>query len=422
MSVRWLVALFVVVSIGGAIVPTTIVTGDVDGITATAAVVPAEDGGVWVLERSLQGGGGTLFHYDDDWERTPRSQTIDRRVVESPTDIVRADDDGWWVLGTDARVYRYRANWTYTGEAHNLTLPYSEYPASRAFGLTRVSDGGWWVAADRDFLRYESNWTPTAGGVDTLWSESMDGIWTGRPGYPVAVGYDSPTQLWVLKGYTGQSVARYALTDDGRRIDPMTVRNASAYGTRLQHALPTDQYPIHRAVTSPVDAVRADDGWWILDADGAVHHVDEHWRYTGETHDVGSGDVEGAYPPDLIGLGVLLGPLVSWLGWITPGVLISLSFVLDDRFRSDLTLPLALCYSLATVYGVVLDPYTLRPFVFAHSLGPLAFVIFTLTVPAAHFRLLGIEHRVRYVLVGYAPSVLAGFGLFGLAVRPVLSI
>lgn len=409
-----LVLVAALVLLSGTPLPNAATAAEPDlGISSVAAATPADGGGWWVLERSLQDRGGVLHRYTADWKPTGethelRLATTDDGVMSfSPTDIIRADDDTWWVIDDGGRVHEFSADFTHTGVSRGLRPPNSEYNASSAYGIRGTTGGDHWVAANRDFWRADEEWEPVDSSVTALRS--------GSGGYPVAVEYGSPTSLWVLEGYLGSGVSMYPLMDGGERID--TDESGSS---RTATALVGYELEIP---DTPVDIVDAGRHWWIVDADGQVHRYDRYWRYTGTSHSVGSGDAVSSYPSDVVSPLVLLVPILG-LVWLVPGAItvIGLWWRRSEAIRTNRLGGGA--GALLFVYGVVLQPHALRPIVFANVHLPLVIVGAALVLPVLHVsRTASNEgwYRAKPLVIAYAPVILGALAMVGPATRPMFA-
>ena len=387
--------------------------GDGLGYSAVAAVTPADDGGWWVLERSLQSQEGVVHHYSDSWKRTGERHRIRTagKYGGSPTDVAPANGGGWWAFGAGGSVYRFSENWTYTGDSRVLSHPYYDGNLSGGAGLTRTTDGGWWVAGDRDLFRYTGNWTFANSSVKVVTGVSS--------GYPVAVGYGFEGSLWVLEGYTGTGVSRYPLTEDGSRIAPGSTRTVDADAGRLLLGQHSGGFGIHSVVDTPVDIARAGDGWWVVDADGQVHRFDRYWRYTGVTHPVGSDDAEGTYPADFVSPLILFVPLVTGVIWLLPAMTIGAGVLWHGGANGRNSLFAGATGAAAFVYGVAWRPFLVRPVVFVEPHLPLVVSFATLILAVAHlYAFTTTDERIAPVALTYLPALLAAAWMLPEAARP----
>lgn len=393
-------------------VPAVVSGGDELGFSSVAAVEPAADGGWWVLERSLQGHGGIVYRYNDSWGRTDERYRIELGAehTSSPTDFARAEDGGWWIAGREGRVYRFASNWTATDESYVLEHPNYEWNLTSVFGLTSAEGGGWWVAGGHDLFRYTDDWTFDDSGIA--------GAVTAGSGYPFASAHGFGNSLWVLDGGTGTGLSGYPLDEGGGRIDPDSTSPAGNDANGPPMASPAAGYSVPDIVDIPVDVVRADGGWWVVDGDGQIHRFDRYWRYTGISRPVGSGDAVGSYPSDVVSPLVVLVPLVGGLIWLFPGLLVAVGTAWEFRTESRNSALVGGIGVAAAVYGVAWEPFTLRPAVFAELRLPLVVALATLLLPAYHvYRRFAAGERIASLVVMYVPAVLAGWWMLGPALR-----
>lgn len=404
-------------------------TTDVDmGISAVAAATPAEDGGWWVLERSLRDDGGVLFRYSEDWRRMGDVRQLrlgngsDRQRSFSPTDLAPARGGGWWVLDDYGRAHRFSADFQYTGESHRLLRPRSNpwsesgpvYNATSASGLLETRSGGWWLAASGHFWRANASWGPAEDAVVTI----LD----GASGKPVAVADGAGPSIWVLRGSLGKSVDRLRLSADGASVRDVD-RAEEGFLPLPKRAVAQVTYTLD-APDTPVDVVRSGEHWWIVDADGEVHQHDRYWRYTGVTRSVGSSGAGTSYPADVVSPAIILVPLIEGLVFVAPAAVI-VAGLAWRRAGADMRLRLAGgAGALLFVYGVVASPQFVRPIAFLNVYLPLVVAGLAVALPAGHVWHVRSRRewaRAKPLVVAYAPVILSALSMLGPALRPLIA-
>jgi len=332
---------------------------DAVGLHRMAAIHQDVDGHWWVLERPDPGlghGPAVVYEHDDDWDRTGATRALRATGNDSErtaVDIARTESGDWYVLNRSGVVFRYAADWEYTGDS--WALPRSGEPGrnARFRGLTRTPAGNWLVTAGGTTVRYGPDLRTVLGTTERV----QTGRSTVHGGSLVVIG---------------ETVHRYGY-DDGR--------NGTGVGERRARTgfLPgAPAYPIDLART-------ARGGWWVATADGTVVGYDDNWIHTGVAHQVSSGNAAGRTPGDHITPLILLVPLIDFLVLAGPGVAVLVGGGAFAAYRgSGLDVPVGIVASLAYTYALLYQPYPLRPaFVWGGELLVVVPVV-GLAMPVAH--------------------------------------
>lgn len=218
-----------------------------------AGAYQGDDGSVWVV--SDRGGDPVVasVHRLSSSLAEPSRTSVEvpgDPFFGTPVDLHRAPNGSWFVL-TPGAIHVYSANWSQrTGRIQLAAFDtWGTVQQARQFGqggLTQDDAGRWWVATGSALYRFDENWTRTGRfdvAADTV--GSRDGV------------------LWVVTG--GDAIRR--------------VRNASGQPTL------GDGFAPDWEASRSTGAIRAGDGWYVLDADGRFHEYTAYGQYTGQTVD-----------------------------------------------------------------------------------------------------------------------------------------